>query len=295
MASDMTVTCREGQRQCDSNMNEPIMTPARLNGNQRAANRAGTMVVVPARLASTRLPSKLLLNDTGQSVLAHTLGNVLQARHVHAVCVATPDEPIAVEAERMGVQVCWSDPLATCGTERVAAVARDVSDVELFINVQADEPELPPPYIDQLVELMLGESEYVIGTLAAPLRESNRLASSSCVKVVMNRRGEALYFSRSPIPFVRDGQTGSRDQCSRDPAQAVHWQHLGIYAYRRSFLLQYPEIPVCRLEQAEQLEQLRFLDAGYRIRVGLVPEATQGIDTADDYVAFVKRMPSTKH
>ncbi len=240
------------------------------------------LVVIPARLDSTRLPGKLLMQVSGKSILHHTFLAVRRARSAGDVVVATPDEAIAREVESFGGTVAWTDPHAASGTDRVAEVVARSPHAAVCINVQGDEPDIPPEYIDQLAKLLRDHAQAQVVTLAAPITASSRLHDSACVKVVFNALGQALYFSRSPIPFLRDGL--HPDDAMEVP---LHWQHLGIYGYRREFLLELPRIPHSRLEAAERLEQLRFLDAGYSILVGKVPRATHGIDTIEDYRAFV--------
>jgi 3-deoxy-manno-octulosonate cytidylyltransferase (CMP-KDO synthetase) len=247
--------------------------------------QTAVLAVVPARLASSRLPAKLLLRETGKSILQHTIINVRRARLVDRIVVATADQEIASEAVAIGCCVAWTSPTASCGTERLAEIATRQEATELFVNVQGDEPELPPEYIDQLVQMMLDRPTVPIGTLAAPLTDPDRLQDPSCVKVVMDQSGRALYFSRSPIPYVVD-----RRALSSDPESPVYWQHLGIYAFRRHFLNEYWNLPTCAIEQSERLEQLRFLHAGFGIQVGYVPQPTRGIDTPEDYRSFVARM-----
>jgi 3-deoxy-manno-octulosonate cytidylyltransferase (CMP-KDO synthetase) len=253
---------------------EPITSP-----------QPAVLAVVPARLASSRLPAKLLLRETGKSVLQHTIMNIRRARLVDRVVVATADQEIASEAVAIGCPVAWTSPTARCGTERLAEIATRQGASELYVNVQGDEPELPPEYIDQLIQMMLDRPTVSIGTLAAPLTDPDRVQDASCVKVVIDQSGRALYFSRCPIPYAVDRRALPGDQGS--PA---YWQHLGIYAFRRHFLNQYWNLPTCAIEQAERLEQLRFLHAGFGIQVGRVPQPTRGIDTPEDYRAFVARI-----
>ncbi len=241
-------------------------------------------VVIPARAASTRLPRKLLLRETGRSVLEHTYLAACQARHPRGVCVAAADRSIAADVTRFGGQYQMTDPEAPSGTDRVAEVARQMPHIEIFVNVQGDEPEIDPAQIDQLVELLAADHAASIATLAVPITDRRRLEDPACVKVVTDGEGRALYFSRSPIPHPRQW---SPDLLEADPP--LFWQHLGIYAYRREFLLEFGALPPSRLEATESLEQLRVLEAGHAIRVGRTSHAARGIDTLDDYRAFVSR------
>jgi 3-deoxy-manno-octulosonate cytidylyltransferase (CMP-KDO synthetase) len=160
-------------------------------------------------------------------------------------------------------------------------------DFEIFVNVQGDEPEIRGESIDSAIELLISNPNAVMSTLATPIRNREQLGDPACVKVVFDNCGRALYFSRSPIPHAREWED------SLLGANPPHFfQHIGLYAYRREFLLRLATLPQSRLEQLEKLEQLRVLDAGFEILVGVVHEATVGIDTPADYRAFVSRSRS---
>ena len=246
--------------------------------------RRPSFVVIPARSASTRLPQKLLLRETGRSVLEHTYLAACRATRAHGVCVAAADEMIAADVRRFGGDCVMTDPLAQSGTDRVAEVARAMPAVDIFVNVQGDEPEIDPAQIDQVIDLITSDPQAAMATLAVPIREKQRLFDPACVKVVFDSAGRALYFSRSPIPHPRNWRDSMLDD---EPTR--FWQHLGIYAYRRDFLLRFSELAPSGLEATESLEQLRVLEAGYAIQVGATQHAAKGIDTWDDYRAFVSR------
>lgn len=243
-----------------------------------------SLIVIPARLASTRLPRKLLLRETGKSVLQHTWEQACRARRAAGVIVACDDVEIAQEVARFGGQAVMTSPTCASGTDRVAEVARTLRDVDVFVNVQGDEPDISPDAIDRLIELLAGDPMAVMATLATPIRTREKLFDPACVKVVFDHAGRALYFSRSPIPHAR--QWDDR-LLADDPPH--FFQHLGLYAYRREFLLVLANIPRADCEILESLEQLRVLAAGYSLRVGVVDEPTIGIDTPEDYRAFVER------
>ena len=169
-------------------------------------------------------------------------------------------------------------PEAPSGTDRVAEVARGLTDVDIIVNVQGDEPELAGESIDLVIKLLEDNPTAVMATLATPIRSRSQWEDPACVKVVFDRRGRALYFSRSPIPYPRQWDEGL---FSSDPP--VFYQHVGLYAYRRDFLLKLAAMPPSPLEKLEKLEQLRVLEAGYSIIVGVVDEPTFGIDTPEDY------------
>lgn len=244
--------------------------------------------VIPARLASTRLPRKLLLRDTGKSLLQHTYEAAQVATRPQGLRIAADHEEIAAEARAFGGQVTMTSTDCASGTDRVAEVARKL-DVDVIVNVQGDEPELPGESIDRVIELLEENPHMVMATLATPIRSREQLNDPACVKVVFDQSasasgGRALYFSRSPIPHAREW----RDELlSADPPH--FYQHVGLYAYRREFLLRLAEMPRTPLEKLENLEQLRVLESGYHIAVGVVNERTIGIDTPEDYRAFVKR------
>lgn len=226
----------------------------------------------------------MLLNQTGKSLIQHTYENARQARRPAQVIVATDDQRIASEIEQLGGQAVLTDPDLPSGTDRVAAVAKTLPLGTIFVNVQGDEPELPPAAIDQVIDLLEAAPHAVMSTLATPIREESVWRDPARVKVVFGAEGRALYFSRSPIPHVREM---SAELFTCDPPQ--FFLHLGIYAYRREFLLQLAALPPAPQEQLERLEQLRVLHAGYGIQVGITEHALGGIDTAQDYAAFVER------
>lgn len=241
-------------------------------------------VVIPARLHSTRLPRKLLLSETGQSLLQHTYEAAKTAQRPAGLCVAADHDEIANDVRRFGGQVVMTNPAAPSGTDRVAEVARNLRNADIVVNVQGDEPEIRGDNIDLVIRLLEQNPTAVMATLATPIRCEEQLLDPACVKAVVDSRGNAMYFSRSPIPHLRDGIAEVDFSVQTD-----FLQHIGLYAYRRDFLLALAELPPTRLEQLEQLEQLRVLDNGYQIQVGVVDEPSVGIDTPEDYARFVRR------
>jgi 3-deoxy-manno-octulosonate cytidylyltransferase (CMP-KDO synthetase) len=239
-----------------------------------------TVVVIPARFASTRLPGKPLLRDTGKYLIQHVYERAAKAKAPAAVVVATDDDRIRAAVESFGGTAVMTRPDHPSGTDRVAEVASRL-DADAVINLQGDEPLFDPAGIDQLAELVADPAADV-ATLAAPIRDRAAYLSPHVVKVVCDDRGRALYFSRSPVPCYRDGEP----DYSIDPPKA--FQHLGVYAYRRDVLLKLAAAPPHQLERAEKLEQLRVLGTGGTIRVGVVPRGHGGIDTPEDYAAFVE-------
>ena len=229
--------------------------------------------VIPARWGSTRLPGKCLIPLCGKPLLQWVAERARQARRLDALVVATDDERIRQAAERFGAAVVMTRPDHPSGTDRVAeAVAGTTADI--VINIQGDEPLIEPALIDTLAEVMVRETVCDMATAATPIRDDAERASASAVKVVWDAAGFALYFSRSVIPFVRDAVPAG--------AETLHWRHVGIYAYRRAFLRRLVATPVCLLERAEKLEQLRALHIGGRIRVLTTEYAGIGVDTPAD-------------
>jgi 3-deoxy-manno-octulosonate cytidylyltransferase (CMP-KDO synthetase) len=247
-------------------------------------------LVIPARLASSRLPRKLLLRETGKSLIQHTYEAAKRAQRPLGVCVATDHEEIFCEVQSFGGQVVMTDPEASTGTDRVAQVAQELTDVDIIVNMQGDEPELAGESIDLVIKLLEDDPTTVMATLATPIRSRHQWEDPACVKVVFDQYNRALYFSRSPIPHPR--QWNESLFTSDLP---LFYQHIGLYAYHRDFLLKLTAMPPSPLEKLEKLEQLRVLEAGYSILVGVVDEPTVGIDTTEDYRAFVAKYLSRLH
>jgi len=239
-----------------------------------------TAIIIPARYASSRLQGKPLLRSTGKYLVQHVYERACQARRADTVVVATDDPRIAAAVESFGGKCAMTRRDHPSGTDRVAEVAAKL-DADVIVNLQGDEPQIDPDAIDRLPDLLDQDREAVMATLAAPITCEATYRDPNCVKVVRDVRGRALYFSRSPIPFVRDGKPdlGGR------PVQFL--QHIGLYAYRREFLLQLAAQPPAPLEEAEKLEQLRVLSLGRPVQVGVVGHAARGVDTFEDYQRFL--------
>lgn len=237
-----------------------------------------TAIIIPARYASSRLPAKPLLRETGKYLIQHVYERACASK-ADAVIVATDDPRIFDAVKSFGGNVVMTRDDHPSGTDRVAEVAAQL-DADLIVNVQGDEPMIEPGTLDLLARLLETDHEAEMATLAVPIKSLELWRDPNCVKVVCDRQGRALYFSRSPVPFVRDGE----------PNVTKHrfLQHLGLYAYRRRFLLELAKLPPEPLEETEKLEQLRVLALGYRIQVGIVPSAHRGVDTPADYRRFVE-------
>jgi 3-deoxy-manno-octulosonate cytidylyltransferase (CMP-KDO synthetase) len=250
--------------------------------------RTRSQIVIPARLASTRLPRKLLLRETGKSLVQHTYEAAQRATRPAGICVAADHAEIFDEVRRFGGQAEMTNPDAPSGTDRVAEVARRMTDVDIIVNVQGDEPEIAGSSIDLAIQLLEENPAAEMSTLATPIRRRRQLQDPACVKVVFDACGRALYFSRSVIPCPRHW-----DDALLSSSPPTFYQHVGLYAYRRDFLLKLASMRPSPLEQIEKLEQLRVLEAGHSILVGLIDEPTFGIDTPDDYQTFVEKQLQT--
>lgn len=249
-----------------------------------------SLIVIPARRASTRLPEKLLLSETGRPLLAHTIDRAVQAISAlgdeprdpkSRVWVVADDEALLQVAEDQGVGGVMTGPCES-GTERIWRALPSLPDAEVVLNLQADEPEMPA---DWIVDCIRGSAEPDppdIVTVAVPIEADDpSLHDPNFVKVVVNHRGRAMYFSRATIPALRKGGVL--------PTPAA-LGHLGIYAFSTRFLKRFPEFPASPLERCECLEQLRFLQGGSSIKVLVKEDAHfRGIDTPEDYRSFVER------
>jgi 3-deoxy-manno-octulosonate cytidylyltransferase (CMP-KDO synthetase) len=197
------------------------------------------------------------------------------ARYLGTVLIATDDERISEEARRFGARAVMTRADHISGTDRVAEVASAFADAELVVNIQGDEPMIDPAAIDAAVLPLLDEPSIPMGTLKKRIEMAGEIADPNVVKVVTNRFENAIYFSRATIPFARDAAAG-------DTKAASHYKHIGLYVYRRDFLLRYPDLPVGPLERAEKLEQLRALENGFAIRVVETDYESLGVDTPAD-------------
>ncbi len=241
---------------------------------------SGFHVVIPARYASTRLPGKPLLDIAGKPMLAHVYERACQSQ-AQRVLIATDDERIAAVAESWGADVLMTAATHPSGTDRLQDVALQMGwdDATCVVNVQGDEPLLPPALIDQVAANLLARPHVAIATLAEPITSWHDLEQPQIVKVVRDVQGLACYFSRSPIPYLRDEQA----RAAAKPPPQLYWRHLGLYAYRVGFLHDYVRWPQADSELAESLEQLRALHHGARIHVdACLQPLPAGVDTEAD-------------
>ncbi|MEM8987422.1 MAG: 3-deoxy-manno-octulosonate cytidylyltransferase [Pseudomonadota bacterium] len=246
-------------------------------------------IIIPARYASTRLPGKPLLAETGRPLIAHVYERAAAAKDADRVIVATDDERILKAVRDFGGEAVMTRADHASGSERAAEAAADI-DADIIVNVQGDEPEIEPAAIDLLIDTQRRSGAFA-STLVCPFAEGltegpGSPTDPSCVKAVLSSEKDglrhALYFSRALAPYPRaDGGAVRRAQ---------DWRlHLGVYAFSRDSLMRFAAAPPGRLEQVESLEQLRILEMGERIAVALVDKGAPGVDTPEDYAAFVKR------
>ena len=237
------------------------------------------VVVIPARYGSTRLPGKPLVSLNGQPMIQRVYARAKLARRVDRVIVATDDDRIVQAVTSFGGEARLTRADHRTGTERVAEVAAHVEG-EIFVNVQGDEPLLDPAAVDTAVGALLEEPEAAVATVATPIKIPGDIMDPNVVKVVLDFDDNALYFSRAPIPWVRD--TGGS-------IQVRHLKHLGLYVFQREALLEYPTLPQGELERIEQLEQLRWMENGTKIRVAEVQHDAVSVDVPED-VARVEKL-----
>ena len=231
-------------------------------------------VIIPARYASSRLPVKLLKDIHGKPLIQLTYENATKSG-ASQVVVATDDQRIARVCIDFGAKVCMTSDKHTSGTSRIAEVLNElnVADDEIIVNVQGDEPMLDPAVINQVAD-NLHKSQMQMATLCEPIADKAQYLDPNCVKVVFDKFGKALYFSRAPIPYFRESQDFDLSLC---------YKHIGIYAYRSAFIKQYLKMDSSRLEQVEKLEQLTVLNEGFDIHVDNASGDTGfGVDTQDD-------------
>lgn len=250
------------------------------------------LIVIPARYASTRFPGKPLVPIAGRPMIQHVYERACQARLADRVVVATDDTRIAAAVKAFGGHVVMTAADHPSGTDRVAEVAAR-HDCTLVVNVQGDEPCIAPQAIDAMIQPLRDDPSVQITTLAHALSDPAALLTPNVVKVVVDRYGNALYFSRAPIPYHRQAwqqmPSSANPATSRPPIPPGCYRHLGLYAYRRQVLLEFARLAPTPLEQVEQLEQLRALEYGYHLRVVRTTYTSVGVDTPAD-VAHAERV-----
>lgn len=251
-------------------------------------NKPQVIAIIPARYGSTRLPGKPLLDLAGKPIIQHVFERTKATTLVDRVLIATDDMRIADVVRAFGGEVLITRADHETGTDRIAEAARNIEG-DIVVNVQGDEPFIDPQTIDLTVAPLIMDDSLMMSTVCEPLARAEDLFNSNVVKVVLDQQGNALYFSRAPIPFPRN----AADAKSLIDTQAIigqltpeilqHYRkHVGLYVYRRNFLLEFTTWPRAILEEIESLEQLRVLTQGYRIRVITVQRSSVGIDTPED-------------
>jgi 3-deoxy-manno-octulosonate cytidylyltransferase (CMP-KDO synthetase) len=261
---------------------------------------ASALIAIPARLSSQRLPRKMLLAETGRPLIEHTWRAASGSRRAVAVVVVTDSEEIAAAVRGFGGTAVMTAPECPSGTARIVAALPELPAADVVVNVQGDEPELAAAAIDTAIDLLDRCPEAGVATLVTPLRREEDLRDPAAVKAVLtpwrDRGGpvagawRAVYFSRSAVPAARDW---SPALLAATPP--LYWQHVGLYAYRRSVLEGWEALPESRLAVVESLEQLRAVEAGIPIAAAAIDHAARGIDTPKDYAAFVARSRAARH
>jgi 3-deoxy-manno-octulosonate cytidylyltransferase (CMP-KDO synthetase) len=226
--------------------------------------------VIPARFASSRFPGKVLAQIASKSMLQRVYERASLARYLTATIIATDDDRVYEAARAFGARVVMTRADHVSGTDRVAEAA-SAENAELVVNIQGDEPLIDPAAIDAAILPLAHDPGIVMGTLKKAIEDPREITDPNVVKVVTDRHGDAIYFSRCPIPYQRD-----------QARPGTHFKHIGLYVYRRDFLLGYSALPVGPLERAERLEQLRAIENGYRIRVVETECESVGVDTPED-------------
>jgi 3-deoxy-manno-octulosonate cytidylyltransferase (CMP-KDO synthetase) len=245
----------------------------------KAMEPVKVVVVIPARYASTRLPGKPLVSLAGKPMIQRVYERAKRSTRANRVIVATDDERIVKAVEGFGGEARMTRADHRTGTERVAEVAAHEQGT-VFVNVQGDEPLLDPVSVDNAIASLLEEPAAAISTVATAIKRPADIMDPKVVKTVLDFDGNALYFSRAPIPWVRD---------TTSKIQVRHWKHLGLYVFQREALLEYPTLPQGELERIEQLEQLRWLENGWKIRVAEVEHDAVSVDVPED-VARVEKL-----
>ena len=236
-----------------------------------------TVCMIPARLESTRFPRKLIQLIQGKPLIQYVYENAKRAKRLDRVLVACDDETIKECVEGFGGEAVLTGTHHKSGTERIVEVARHL-DFNFIINLQGDEPLMHSDVVDQVVSALQRDASCVMATACIPKSDPDEFVNPNVVKVTKDENGWALYFSRSPIPHDRDGRTSR------------YFKHLGIYGYRRDFLLKFPRLAPSSLEQVEKLEQLRALENGYRIKVIETVHDSIGVDTEEDFKVVAERL-----
>jgi len=244
--------------------------------------------IIPARYGSTRFEGKALADICGKPMIQHVYERTIRSSLVSDVVVATDDERIAAAVRKFGGRVEMTSTGHETGTDRLAEVAGRI-DSDIIVNVQGDEPIIEPAMIDEAIEPLVGDGSIVMSTLKSRIKTLHDFLSPNVVKVVTDWEGYALYFSRSPVPNFRDKWNDLKDE-KFSTGKLLCYKHVGLYVYRREFLLQFSQMSPTYLELSEKLEQLRVLENGYRIKVVETSHDSIGVDTPADLAAVVDKL-----
>jgi 3-deoxy-manno-octulosonate cytidylyltransferase (CMP-KDO synthetase) len=243
------------------------------------------IVCIPARYGSTRFPAKVLAKDTGKFLIQHVYEQAKLAKLPERVIIAADDKRISEAAKIFGAECIMTSPDCPSGTDRIAEAVGGL-DFDIVVNLQGDEPEIDPANIDTVAKLLVDDPKCNMATLVAEFETKEQIADPNIVKAVVSSVGKAIYFSRSVIPYDREkGGIGLVNNYLR---------HIGIYAYRKDFLLKITKLPQTPLEKLEKLEQLRAIENGFDILVAKVKHTCAGIDTPEQYAEFVRRYQKVK-
>lgn len=233
--------------------------------------------VIPARYASTRLPAKPLVDLCGKPMVQRVVDQARQAKLLSRVVVATDDNRIAEVLSRNGAEFVMTPQEIRTGSDRIAFVARQMHDADIIVNIQGDEPLIDPAIIDDAIRPMLNDSRILVATLVKKIVSPDELHNPNIVKAILDQDGFAVYFSRSAIPYLRDGAEMNRWHLQHD-----YYKHLGLYVFRRGILLEFASWEESALERMEKLEQLRFIEHGIKIKATVTGTDSVPVDTAED-------------
>ncbi|GAB1441722.1 3-deoxy-manno-octulosonate cytidylyltransferase [Ignavibacteriales bacterium] len=235
------------------------------------------VAVIPARYASTRLPGKPLATILDKPMIEWVYRSVKKSRLIEQIIVATDDQRVFAEVKRFGGEVVMTPLDIQTGSDRIAYVAKQLLEAEIIVNVQGDEPFVSGALIDDAIMPLLVDPKLQVSTLVKKISNQDELYNPSTVKVVFDNFSNAIYFSRSPIPYSRDSVS-----ITSEITAGKFFKHIGLYVYRKDFLLYYTKLPQSSLEKAEKLEQLRILENGYKIRVVETDFESISVDTPED-------------
>jgi 3-deoxy-manno-octulosonate cytidylyltransferase (CMP-KDO synthetase) len=244
--------------------------------------------IIPSRYGSTRLHAKPLVDLEGKTMVQRVYEQAKRAKLLNDVIIATDHATIATAAEKFGGKVAMTSPELQSGSDRIAAVAKNLLDTAIIVNIQGDEPLIEPEMIDQAIAPMLQSASMIVNTVIKKIASAKELHNPAVVKAILNEHGEAIYFSRSPIPYLR----GVAPELWH--TQHTFYKHFGIYVYRRDFLLKFTTWSEGPLERAEKLEQLRIIEHGFKINATITEYDSIPIDTAEDVEKVISFLRSNQ-